>query len=457
MQMVQTAERIGPPEASKRGAGDVPDLWTWLELKIEESGTSKAKLDRTLNLPCRYIDNLCRRKWYPSSREILDRIAICFGAPVEYVDAWWRLAIRRWRATPGGRVALYKAGVCQSETMPCPVCGKLFSGYRFGVRRCPGCRQRRGAGRDRQHAARNRGMAFVDGCLPQLGISRAEFSTAIGAHNSYLVFSAQKEHWYPSTKRVRLMAAVLGIAVEELLRHLDGTHEDWVREIWPLRARLYTLADAADRAAGHGPVYRRWARAAVESGDTEHLEGLKDKLLDLPRKGHARGESPLKGRPKSPDAVRRMAAAQRARWAQLTPEERAQSPLIVAGQSFVKSVAGRGRLSLFAYLRRTPHPTEGELREWAQDVGRRLRSSAAAVLAEWRPILREHSLPLGGRGPSASLDHPTICQTRNSDRERTWREIAVELNHGDPNGLRLAHRNWHRRNSVPACRPLNPP
>ena len=222
------------------------------------------------------------------------------------------------------------AVVRAARTLPCVECGQPFyeCDYKNGARRCKPCQRRRGPGNQRRHAAKNQGALFIDGLLRQQGRSRKEFSLTLGLHPNSFGGRCQQDNWHPPEAMVQRMAAELGVTDQELLRYMDGTLEEYRREVSPLVHRVYRLAENADRAAGHGDVYKAEAQQVVLSGGKTELVAFEARLNDLPRRMNlattnaAAAQARGKSRPAS--VGRKIAAAKRPYFAALSAEEKKQ-------------------------------------------------------------------------------------------------------------------------------------
>ena len=321
-------------------------------------------------------------------------------------------------------------------------CGTAFYAcdYKNGARRCSECQHKRGVGAARRYAAKNRGMAFIDSLLKQQDRLRKEVSIAAGSPRNYLGLAAQKDHWYPPQARAEAIAHELGVDFSELRSYLDGTHEDYRRKIWPLRASAYTLADTADREAGHGPVYTTQVHAAVEAGDGEVLRALRDRLRTLPRKTHPNndgGAKNLKGKPRPREVVDRYAASNKARWARMTPDERrvATAHLQTAPMRIKRTIKSICACKGHRYVQK-------KFRHYVQwAVEKYGDQNITMELAEY--IIKDALKPAKKRGRTADWDHPHICTLPYSV---SWEEIA-EAQRGDrqlASSGRVAHNVFHR-------------
>lgn len=437
------------PHGGRAAPTDAPDFWDWLKAcnSIRGALTSNS---RVLGRNQGYLWELIRERYYPVPIEMIARIGTLFGAPSAWVEYWQEDAIGRWKAAPRGSASLLaRAGLYTAPTMPCVDCGTPFYAcdYEQGARRCPECQRKRGVGSPKRYAAKNRGMAFIDNLLKQQGRLRKEVSKAIGAHPNYLGLAAQRGHWYPPQAIAEAIAHELGVAFSDLRGYLDGTLEDYFREIWPIRASAYALADDADRAAGHGPVYRDQVRGAVEAGDEGVLRALRDRLRTLPRKTHPNndgGAKNLKGKPRPREVVDRYAASNKARWARMTPDERR-----VATAHLQTAPMRIKRVIKSICTSKGPGYIQEKFKYYVQWAIDRYGSEGITVgLAEH--IIRDALKPSKKRGRTPDWNHPHICTLPISV---SWEEVATILR-GDPElarTCRVAHTTFHKGTGVAKC------
>jgi hypothetical protein len=282
----------------------------------------------------------------------------------------------------------------------CPTCGRVSRVRPYRLATWKGCSQACAAASRRTLKARNPLQQRVLSYLAQERLTLSAFSRHVGLGPTVVAKWVKHENGTTSSATIQRLAVFFQMSYEQALEEAEGvTAED------------RKIRDATERMSQY------WPKAGTEE---------------------ARDGARRAGRAKHPPR----SAAHTAKLIASHTASGVQQRFAANGAAEKRSIRGRVRASLMAYLMKSRSRTLGDIKRWKQETAARFNLPVGEVHAIWEPHLLKHGLiPPGGR-PN-EIDYPRVHGWRQEQPAVKWEIIGLRLDR-DPEVVRVGYYRWRR-------------